>query len=58
MTPPVPPPSHRLSRAALAVVIAAVFGIGVAVVMLTGIDDALLRAGTDLTTRVRHAWPG
>lgn len=52
-----PPPSHRFSRALLAVVIAAVFGLGVALVLLTGLDDALLRAGTDLTTHVRNAWP-
>jgi hypothetical protein len=56
--PPYPPPSHRLSRALLAVVIAAAFGLAVAVVLLTGIDDALLRAGADLTTKIRHAWPG
>jgi len=53
-----PPPSHRASRAVLAAAIAAVFGLGVAVFLLTGADDALLRAGTALATRVRDAWPG
>jgi len=52
-----PPPSHRLSRAVLAVAIAAVVGLGVTLFVLTGADDALLRAGTALATRIRNAWP-
>jgi len=55
--PPYPPPSHRLSRALLAVAIAAAFALGVAAVLLTGVNDALLRAGADLATKIRHAWP-
>lgn len=52
-----PPPSHRVSRAMLALVIAAVVGAGVALFVLTGAGEALLRAGTALATRVRDAWP-
>lgn len=52
-----PPPSFRLSRAMLAIVIAAVVGLGVALFLLTGAEAALLRAGIALAARVRDAWP-
>ncbi len=52
----VTPSGHRGARVLLVLALIAACTVSIAAVILTGLDDTLLRAGTELVQRVRAAW--